>query len=766
MKHWFTRIGAPIVQTHVKRFDPMHWTVDFPRGTIAAIVTSADGHGLTVAAECLRLGDLVGLIFESEDRHGHPAHAREKSRDYSGCVLRFRWQSNGLMPLDAVNGPTLTIEGEDADGLAKSWYVRLWNYAAGSPTDAEVTLDFAALDGGFMLPAEADRVVPERIDRMFVSLVPPDFVPGSQALRAAPVGASLTLSDIRCDGPGSVVAINDAFVPEHGLRIATAYDDMYNQPPERILNTIERLGYRGTINHYIGMSHYFALGGDGKLDATKTFNGPALAWHREFARAAAAHGYEVIWSLSYEILDPYCPEAWKQRAFDGSAAGTGYDPPSALVSPASGEGIGFLANVAERLVDLAMEAGLRPQIQIGEPWWWVNGDGGICLYDAAAKAALGGNPVEIADVRQPLTAEQEDLLDAAGTLLAESTAIVAAAVKARDPGAATLLLAYLPSVMDPAAPAVRRANLPLGWARPAFDVLQLEDYEWAVARRDALRSATYEEVEARLGYPAGEQHYLSGFVATADDLQDWDGIVRAADEARRRGVAQTFIWALPQVVRDGLTLFGEEETVQPFDDVTFPIEIGAEASVAPGFSTNVVTSASGFETRNAGWQQARLRFDAGPGIRGDAELGSLIEFFRARRGAAVAFRFRDPYDHSSNGMAGSPAATDQELGIGDGVRERFELVKTYGAGEVRRITRAVPGSVRVAVDGVETATGWTLEPGGVIHFADAPATGAAVTAGYLFDVPVRFAEDRLEINRATFLAGEAPSVPLVEIREA
>jgi uncharacterized protein (TIGR02217 family) len=112
-----------------------------------------------------------------------------------------------------------------------------------------------------------------------------------------------------------------------------------------------------------------------------------------------------------------------------------------------------------------------------------------------------------------------------------------------------------------------------------------------------------------------------------------------------------------------------------------------------------------------------------------------------------------------------PSAIDQAIGIGDGARERFDLVKAYGSGEERRITRAVPGSIRVAVDGVELVSGWTCEPGGVIEFDSAPATGASITAGFLFDVPVRFAEDRIEVNRATFLAGEAPSVPLVEVRE-
>ena len=204
----------------------------------------------------------------------------------------------------------------------------------------------------------------------------------------------------------------------------------------------------------------------------------------------------------------------------------------------------------------------------------------------------------------------------------------------------------------------------------------------------------------------------------------------------------------------------------PFDDVLFPIEIGAEASVSPSFSTNVVTSASGYEWRNVNWQQARLRFDAGPGVRGDDELETLIAFFRARRGPAVGFRFRDPYDFSSSGMTAAPAATDQVIGTADGTTVRFELAKAYGDGERRRITRPVAGSVRVAVDGIEKATGWSVIEPGVVLFDDPPPFGALVNAGFQFDVPVRFADDRIEVNRATFLAGEAPSVPLIEVREA
>jgi uncharacterized protein (TIGR02217 family) len=117
-------------------------------------------------------------------------------------------------------------------------------------------------------------------------------------------------------------------------------------------------------------------------------------------------------------------------------------------------------------------------------------------------------------------------------------------------------------------------------------------------------------------------------------------------------------------------------------------------------------------------------------------------------------------------MTGEPTPTDEPIGTGDGTVTSFPLTKSYSEGEVRRITRPVAGSVRVAVDGVEVASGWSLDPSGTVSFDAAPEAGQTVSAGFLFDVPVRFAEDRLEVNRATFKAGEAPSVPLVEIREA
>jgi uncharacterized protein (TIGR02217 family) len=420
------------------------------------------------------------------------------------------------------------------------------------------------------------------------------------------------------------------------------------------------------------------------------------------------------------------------------------------------------------------ESGVPVRFQIGEPGWWIMADGGPCLYDPAAKAALGGNPINIPDLRGALDQWQKSLLDKAGELLASSTAALAAAVRsaAAPANAEVLLLTFLPTVLDPAMPEARRANLPLGWASPAFDRLQVEDYDWLTAGADAYRRAGYETVNARLGYPPEQQDYLAGFVLNPSGHDQWRRIDAGIDEALTRSPHEIFIWAAPQICRDGyvrLPLPEESDTMRAFDDIPYPLALGRDATITPEFSTSVSVTASGFERRNSLWTDARLRFDVGPGIRSEDELGMLIAFFRARRGAARGFRLRDPSDFSSNGMTGAPGVTDQRLGVGDGVTSTFTLIKRYGAGDeaqLRRITRPVLNSVSISVNGTPVTAGWTHDAGGVVTFATPPAPGAIVRAGFLFDVPVRFADDRLEICGASFAAGEAPSVPIVEIREA
>ncbi|OCW55772.1 DUF2460 domain-containing protein [Hoeflea olei] len=208
-----------------------------------------------------------------------------------------------------------------------------------------------------------------------------------------------------------------------------------------------------------------------------------------------------------------------------------------------------------------------------------------------------------------------------------------------------------------------------------------------------------------------------------------------------------------------------------FHEVRFPLRLSLGASGGPGRRTDIVALSNGGETRNARWADARRRYDAGTGLRGLSDLYELTAFFEARRGQLYGFRFRDPVDHASAGPGAAIDALDQPLGTGDGLRREFELIKTYadqGGATVRRIAKPVEGSVRVAVGGVVLDPGdYTVDPAtGVVTIASGsvPAAGALVSAGYEFDIPVRFDTDRIEISLAAFKAGSVPSVPLIEIK--
>lgn len=772
MAFWLAREARAQESTFMQRFDPRYWTINFPRPAMASVVTTGPD-SLRVDVELHHADELVGLIWDSVDTLDHPLLAYRTDRDYRNTTLSFRWQSAGVIGLDQPNGPTLTIEGRDPAGSPRTWYVRLWNYAVGTPTDARITLPFSSLESGYGLPGEPIHA--SDIDRMFISLVAPGFVADSSAPLPARFEGSVTMTGIRADGARAMIGLGDVLVLPHGERMATAYDDAYNQTPARLLRAVTGLGYREDLVHYVGMSHFMRLARqpDGTLKAAAdgALCTPAARWHANFFALAEAAGFEVIASLSYELFDAYCPAAWKQRTASGAPALTGWVPPSTLLSPANLAAMEWLADVARQFVALLRQAGQPVRFQIGEPWWWVTPARQICLYDDAARAALGGNPPLIADMANPLTTEQKTLLDAAGTLLAQSTAALTTAVRAAAQGQAeVLLLAFTPTILAPDMPELYRANLPVGWAFPAFNRLQLEDYDWLTAGADAARRAGYALVDERLGYPLADQDYLAGFVLDPADAETfWARIDAGLDEIAVRGIARRYVWALPQVNRDGYTRLAPppEQAMDPFDDVLYPFALGRSASVAPEFSTSIAVTASGHERRNALWSDARLHFDVGPGIRSETELAELIAFFRARRGPARGFRLTDPFDNSSNGMAGVPTMLDQLIGIGDGLRADFQLVKSYGSNtepQVRAITRPRAGTIMVSVGGALN-TAWSLGETGMIRLAAAPPAGAEVRAGFRFDVPVRFAEDRLDVSAVNFAAGEAPSVPLIEVRE-
>lgn len=206
-----------------------------------------------------------------------------------------------------------------------------------------------------------------------------------------------------------------------------------------------------------------------------------------------------------------------------------------------------------------------------------------------------------------------------------------------------------------------------------------------------------------------------------------------------------------------------------FDDVRFPTSISRGASGGPERRTEIVTTASGREERNSRWADSRRRYNAGFGVKSLNDVHEVLRFFEERRGRLHGFRWKDHADWKSCPPQNAVSPLDQAIGAGDGATASFQLAKRYGSGlrdYARSITRPVAGTVRVAVNGVETAQFTADAATGIVTFntGNIPATGAAVTAGFEFDVPVRFDTDTLAINLASFAAGDIADIPVVEVR--
>ena len=207
-----------------------------------------------------------------------------------------------------------------------------------------------------------------------------------------------------------------------------------------------------------------------------------------------------------------------------------------------------------------------------------------------------------------------------------------------------------------------------------------------------------------------------------------------------------------------------------FHEIRFPARLSLGSLGGPERLTEIVALANGHEERNTPWEHSRRRYDAGIGMRSLDDIGELIAFFEARRGRLYGFRWKDWADFKSGRSSERPSHDDQFLGTGDGTRRSFQLCKTYRSGDQdyrRPIAKPVAGTVRCGLSQDELVEGDHFEvdtASGIVTFHSAPETGAEVTAGFEFDVPVRFDSDVIQTSVASFQAGEIPDVPVVEIK--
>ncbi|QBF32266.1 DUF2460 domain-containing protein [Thalassococcus sp. S3] len=207
-----------------------------------------------------------------------------------------------------------------------------------------------------------------------------------------------------------------------------------------------------------------------------------------------------------------------------------------------------------------------------------------------------------------------------------------------------------------------------------------------------------------------------------------------------------------------------------FHEVRFPASLSFGSVGGPERRTDVVTLANGFEERNTPWAHSRRRYDAGLGMRSLDDIETLIAFFESRQGQMFAFRWKDWSDYKSAKASQEPTYRDQTIAVGDGVTKVFPLMKVYHSGAysyARPISKPVEGTVRIGVedDEMRESVHYHVDATtGMITFERAPDETMQITAGFEFDVPVRFDTDRIQTSVASFQAGDVPNVPVVEVR--
>lgn len=576
-----------VIETTVPRFSADCWTIDGVRSMSFCIVGDTDD-GFEAHYTSRKKNDFAAAIFFSEDKYMHPYLSYETKKNFTNCTLSFTVDIEGDAPslLDEKLGLVMTVIVNDNSAAGQTpYYLRLANLATPSTltaTHADITIDWDTVMSGFM----EDIPFPKNdIDRIFIGCLTKGFVATSTDPLASPQHAKLKVSKLRTSGINGTYNRRSMNIPQHTLGMCTGYDDSYNVNPRRIIKNCYDLGYRGLINHYCGMSHYY----DQKWDAgqqrfvvTKATDAPtynllnreATTWHKSFANNAYDNHLKAIFSISYEMYSEAAELTWTQRDWSDNYGYTGYEPPSYLLSPCNADAMSWLQGVFVEFAKILHDAGHVPYMQVGEPWWWINPNGKPCVYDYPTRVKFntetGFFAPEIPNRMSNVSGEVYDsFLNFLQKELGQSVLDIRTAVKNAYPESQVSTLFFLPSILGEGSGIAAKINYPVDhYKYPNLDFIQTETYDWLIVGEfnKALRGFTSAIDE--LEYPPHLVHYLAGFVPDnflgklinpeyeleADGAKVWQAIMGNAYLGKEYNVAKQYIWAYNQVMRDGLVV--------------------------------------------------------------------------------------------------------------------------------------------------------------------------------------------------------------------
>lgn len=541
----------------IRRFEPSYWQVDFNVASAASLV-SASANELLLTVAFRTTNDLTGLKWMSVDTVDHPLCRYATDVDYSTTVLDFDFLSTNVRAPNAVSGPTLAVT--HVDGTVQ--YVRISNYlSSGIPTNGHYRLDFAIVGGGWDGTEHIDW---SSVDNLLLSVMHDSYDPTNPAAPIAETIGTIHITNVTVSGPA--LNLGTPELTPHRLRMTDGYDDSYFMTPTRLVAGMYQLGYRDWYTIYFGISHHHNVEwntAEARFQvnpAVAAVNPPARAWFDSLFIELAASGFtKVVLSQSYEIVGYQMRDEWAQRDASGAFGETGWTPPSKLISPCNTDALNYLVAVMSYFVGRAQAADLTVHIQTGEPWWWDNSFStrAPCFYDDTTVATYhtetGVDPPtpRITSIDAPLDDTQTGFLAWLNGKLGASTLYIRDQVKAAYPDVLAAILFFTPQIYG--TPVMTAVNLPTAsWHEPAWDILQVEDYDWVTAGEWDLHASTWTTAFVTLGYQPAQVHFFAGFVLNAVDAAvQWPLISRAIVDGIDHGVAEVWVWARPQVFRDG-----------------------------------------------------------------------------------------------------------------------------------------------------------------------------------------------------------------------
>lgn len=195
-------------------------------------------------------------------------------------------------------------------------------------------------------------------------------------------------------------------------------------------------------------------------------------------------------------------------------------------------------------------------------------------------------------------------------------------------------------------------------------------------------------------------------------------------------------------------------------DERFPEDISLGAIGGPEYKTEIIHSLNGKEQRNSMWSNARVQYIISYTAKDYNNIYRILAFFRARKGRAIGFRFKDWSDYR---------VEKEIVGIGDDVKCHFQLIKTYKSGkcnEIRLIDRPVQNTMQIFIDDkIISSEQYNIEYNkGIISFLQPPKKGGVIAVSAEFDVLVRFDNDQLAISIDDNNVYSCRNIKLVEIK--